>query len=212
MFGAGTESLAVAIEWALSELITNPKWMAKARQEIDQVVGKNRIVEESDIPNLPCIQAIVKETFRLHPGGAFISRESSEDCSINGYHIPANTMLLINGWAINRDPNYWENPLEFKPERFLNEDGTSKKELDVRGQIFQLMPFGSGRRLCPGVNLALLVVPTMLAAMVQGFEWKVGKDGKGCLDMEEGVGISLPRAKPLVCVPMARLNPFPVLI
>lgn len=212
MFGAGTETSAVTIDWALSELIKHPKWMAKARVEIDQVVGKNRIVEESDIPNLPCIQAIVKETLRLHPGGPFIARESTEDCSINGYHIPANTRLFINTWAINRDPNHWENPHEFKPERFLNEDGTSKKELDVKGQQFQLLPFGSGRRHCPGMNLALLVIPTTLAAMVQGFDWKVGKDGNGCLDMEEGFGLSLPRAKALVCIPTARLNPFPILV
>ena len=144
--------------------------MGKARREIDSVVGKNRLVEESDIINLPYLQAIVKETPRLHPAGPLIVRESSTDCTIGGYDIPAGTRLFVNAWAIGRDPNHWENPLEFRPERFVNEDGTLKSQLAVRGQHFCLLPFGSGRRGCPGTSLALQIVQTSLASMIQCFE------------------------------------------
>ena len=140
--------------------------MNKAREEIDNVVGKTKLVEESDIPNLPYIQAIVKETLRLHPAAPLVLRESSEDCLVNGYNIQNKTRVFINSWAIGRDPNYWENPLEFKPERFLGEQGSGKSQLDVRGQNFHLLPFGSGRRVCPGASLALQVIHSTLAAMI----------------------------------------------
>ncbi|PPD71026.1 hypothetical protein GOBAR_DD32089 [Gossypium barbadense] len=202
LFVAGTDTSAVTIEWALSELINHPNIMEKARQEIDIVVGKDKIVQESDITNLPYLQAIVKETLRLHPAGPMIVRESSEDCNIEGYEIPAKTRLFINIWAIGRDRDHWENPLEFRPERFVN--GRSS-QMDVRGQHFHLLPFGSGRRSCPGTSMALQVVQTSLAIMIQCFDWKVD----GSVDMEEGPGLTLPRAHPLICAPILRLNPFP---
>ncbi|PRQ44545.1 putative 3,9-dihydroxypterocarpan 6A-monooxygenase [Rosa chinensis] len=206
IFAAGTDTSAITTEWALAELINHPDVMNKARQEIDTIVGNNRLVKESDIANLPYLQAIVKETLRLHPTGPLIVRESTEPCSIGGYEIPAKTRLFVNVWAVNRDPNHWEKPLEFEPERFTRNEGDGKSQLDVRGQHFHLLPFGSGRRGCPGTSLALQVVQTMLAAMIQCFEWKVPN---GTVDMEEGPGLTLPRAHPLVCVPVARLNPFP---
>ncbi|XP_074375462.1 cytochrome P450 93A3-like [Apium graveolens] len=216
IFAAGTETSAITTEWALAELINHPNIMKQARQEIDTVVGKNRLVEESDIANLPYLQAIVKETLRLHPTGPIIVREASEDCTIANYHIPAKTRLFVNVWAIGRDSNYWENALEFKPERFLmsSEDiRNGKSQLDVRGQHFHFLPFGSGRRGCPGTTLALQIVQTTLAVLIQCFEWKVrgeGKNGENTVNMEEGFGLTLPRAHPLVCVPVARLDPFPI--
>ncbi|KAL3533881.1 hypothetical protein ACH5RR_007402 [Cinchona calisaya] len=213
VFTGGSDTSAIAVEWALAELINHPNIMEKVAQEIDFVVGKNRLVQESDIPKLPYLQAVVKESLRLHPpGGSFIVRESSEHCNIEGYHIPAKTRLLVNVWAIYRDPKYWENPLEFQPERFLTEDqGSLKGQFDVRGQHYHFLPFGSGRRGCPGISLALQVVQTSLAAMVQCFQWKVvdGKGNNGTIDMEEGKGATLPRAHPLVCVPVLRVNPLP---
>ncbi|GJR32294.1 cytochrome P450 93A3-like protein [Tanacetum coccineum] len=207
IFAAGTDTSAITTEWALAELINHPNIMKKAVEEIDQVVGKNRILQESDIPNLPYLQAIVKETLRLHSTGPMILRQSTEDCTVAGYHIPANTTIFVNVWALGRDPNHWENPLEFRPERF------EKNNLDVRGQHFHMLPFGSGRRMCPGTSLALQVVQTTLGAMIQCFEWKAGKDGNlTTVDMEEGVGITLPRANPLVCIPVARLDPIPLSI
>ncbi|KAF4396060.1 hypothetical protein G4B88_020697 [Cannabis sativa] len=209
IFAAGSDTSALTIEWALSELVNNPNIMQKAREEIDTLVGQTRLVEESDIGNLPYLQAIVKETLRLHPTGPMAVRESTERCTINGYDIPEKTQLFVNLWAIGRDPKHWESPLEFKPERFVSEDndenGNDGKQLDVRGQNYHFMPFGSGRRGCPGTSLAMLVVQATLAAMIQCFDWKVD----GVVDMEEGSGLTLPRAHPLVCVPIARLNPLP---
>ncbi|KAF6158666.1 hypothetical protein GIB67_040180 [Kingdonia uniflora] len=208
IFVAGTDTSAITTEWAIAELINHPEIFKKAREEIDFAVGKTRLVAESDITNLPYLQAIVKETLRLHPTGPLILRESTEDCKIAGYNIPANTRLFVNVWAIGRDPKHWENPLEFRPERFvMNEDEKSgKSQIDVRGQHFHLLPFGSGRRGCPGTSLALQVVQTTLASMIQCFDWKV--DGNGEVDMTEGAGLTLPRAHPLVCIPVARLTPF----
>ncbi|KHN26381.1 Cytochrome P450 93A1 [Glycine soja] len=204
IFVAGTDTSAVSIEWAMAELINNPHVLEKARQEIDAVVGKSRMVEESDIANLPYLQAIVRETLRLHPGGPLIVRESSKSAVVCGYDIPAKTRLFVNVWAIGRDPNHWENPFEFRPERFIR-DG--QNQLDVRGQHYHFIPFGSGRRTCPGASLAWQVVPVNLAIIIQCFQWKlVGGNGK--VDMEEKSGITLPRANPIICVPVPRINPF----
>ncbi|GJR28068.1 cytochrome P450 93A3-like protein [Tanacetum coccineum] len=201
---AGTETSASTLEWALAELINNPNIMKRVTKEIHQVVGENRLVQESDILNLPYLQAIVKETLRLHPAVPIIPRISSQDCTVGGYHIPANTNTFINVWAINRDHNHWENPDEFRPERF------EENMMEVRGQHFQLLPFGSGRRMCPGISLAQHTVHTTLGAMIQCFDWKAGKDGNlSIVDMEVGTGLTLPRANPLVCIPVARLNPIP---
>ncbi|GLT37153.1 hypothetical protein SLA2020_114870 [Shorea laevis] len=194
----------------LSELINHPDVMEKARQEINIVVGKNRVVEESDFANLPYLQAIIKEVLGLHPTGPLVVRESSEDCTVAGYRIPAKTRVFVNLWSIGRDPNYWENPTEFRPEKFLSEEWNPKiPMLDLRGQNFHLLPFGSGRRSCPGATFAPQFVPTTLAAIIQCFELKVGDGGNGSVDMDEGPGLSLPRANSLVCVTVARLNPFP---
>lgn len=149
------------------------------------------------ILNLPYLQAIVKETLRLHPAGPLINREASKDCVIANYHIPAKTRLLVNVWAIGRDPNHWENALEFKPERFFmsTEDiKNEKRQLDVRGQHFNLLPFGSGQRGCPGTSLALQVVQTTLAVLIQCFEWKLrgeGQNGENTVNMEEGIGLTV---------------------
>ncbi|KAM0027693.1 putative 3,9-dihydroxypterocarpan 6A-monooxygenase [Helianthus debilis subsp. tardiflorus] len=203
ILAAGTDTSAITMEWALAELINHPNIMKKAVEEIDQVVGKSRLVQESDIPNLPYLQAIVKESLRLHPTAPMIQRLSTRDCTVGGYHIPANTTTLVNVWSLGRDPAHWESPLEFRPERFVG------KQLDVRGQHFNLLPFGSGRRMCPGTSLGLLTVHTTLGAMIQCFEWKAGENGNlESVDMEEGIGVTLPRANPLVCVPVARLDPI----
>ncbi|KAJ8900031.1 hypothetical protein K2173_024145 [Erythroxylum novogranatense] len=209
IFGAGTDTSSITVEWGLAELINHPKLMEKLRQEIDSVVGSNRLVQESDIPNLSYLQAVVKEILRLHPAGPLIVRESIEDCTIAGYDIPAKTQLFVNVWSLGRDPNSWKNPLEFRPERFTIEQEWSVKSnmLDVRGQHDQMLPFGIGRRSCPGASLALQFVPTTLAALVQCFEWKTSVgESTVIVDMEEGPGLALPRAQPLVCVPRTRIT------
>ncbi|GKD24696.1 cytochrome P450 93A3-like protein, partial [Tanacetum coccineum] len=197
----GTDTSAITVEWTLAELINHPNIMKKAVEEIDQVVGKNRLLQESDIPNLSYLQAIVKESLRLHPVVPLIQRLSTEDCTLGGYHIPANTTIFLNVWEVGRDPTHWENPLEFMPERFEN------KQLDVRGQHFHLVPFGGGRRMCPGTSLALMVAHATLGSMIQCFDWKAGKDGNlNSVDMEEGIGVTLPRANPLEKLKNAQLE------
>ncbi|CAI8602191.1 unnamed protein product [Vicia faba] len=202
LFMAGTDTSATTIEWAMVELINNPDVMEKARQEIDLITQKSRLIQESDLPELPYLQAIVKETLRIHPTAPIIGRQTSENCVVYGYDVPAETILFLNLWSMGRDTKLWENPLEFKPERFMSED----IKFDVRGQNFQFMPFGTGRRACPGTSLALQVVPTNLAAMIQCFEWKVDGDGK--VNMEEKPAMTLPRAHPLMCIPITRFNCF----
>ncbi|KAL7590316.1 hypothetical protein Lser_V15G38575 [Lactuca serriola] len=205
LFVAGSDSSALTIEWGLAELINHPRVMKKATEEIDRVVGKKRILEESDIPNLPYLQAIVKETLRLHPTAPIIPRTSTEDCVVGGYHIPSKTTVFVNVWALGRDPENWKDPLEFNPERF---EGS---QVDVRGQHFQMLPFGSGRRMCPGMSLAMQIAQVALGAMLQCFEWKAGQHGDTArVDMKEGPGITLPRANPLVCIPVPRLHSLTV--
>ncbi|KAK6244107.1 hypothetical protein QUC31_010516 [Theobroma cacao] len=183
--------------------------MKLTRENIKAFV-MNRILEESDIENVPYLQAIVKETLRLHPAGPLVVRESKEDCIIGGYQILEGTRLFVNLWALSKDPKQWERPFEFVPERFLCEPWRQGKNqfLDVRGQHFSLLPFGSGRRSCPRASLALQVIPTVFGIIIQCFDWKV--DGENdTVNMEEKAGLTLVRAHPLVCHPVARPSPFP---
>ncbi|ONK65933.1 uncharacterized protein A4U43_C06F2480 [Asparagus officinalis] len=206
IFVAGTDTSALTLEWAMAQLINHPAILQKARDEIYSVVGTNRLVNETDIPNLPYLQAVVKETLRLYPSVSMVLRQSTEDSRINGYDIPARTRVFVNLWAVGRDPNHWSEPLEFRPERFA-ENG--QKGVDVRGQHFHLLPFGSGRRICPGASLALQVIQPMLAAMIQCFDWKVDTD-QGMVDMREAPGLTIARAQPLVCRPVALLQQVPL--
>ncbi|RZC82108.1 hypothetical protein C5167_044892 [Papaver somniferum] len=203
---AGTDTSAGAVEWGLAELINHPRIFKKAREEIDSVVGvKNRLVEESDLPDLPYLQAIFKEILRLHPPVPLLIRDSTQDCKVGGYDIPANTRLFVNVWSMNRNPKYWKDPLEFKPERFLANENTGEN-YDVKGQHFEFLPFGTGRRGCPGMWLSLVEVPTVLAAMIQCFDWKtVGNERM--IDMSERFGLTLPKADPLTLIPVTRFDP-----
>ncbi|GLJ19643.1 hypothetical protein SUGI_0355780 [Cryptomeria japonica] len=192
MINAGTETSAVTVEWALSALMNHPEILSKAHQELDTHVGRDRLMEESDIPKLKYLQAIVKETLRLYPAvPLLIPHKSTEACTVGGYLVPAGTQLLVNVWAIQRDAAVWERPTEFDPDRFLNRG----KEIDVKGQDFELIPFGSGRRICPGMSLALIVVTCTLGRLLQSFEWSapVGT----VIDMAEGLGLSMPKLIPL---------------
>ncbi|PIA38197.1 hypothetical protein AQUCO_02800099v1, partial [Aquilegia coerulea] len=211
LFLASTDTSSKTMEWAFAELINHPHIFQKAREEIDSVVGKNRLVEESDIPNLPYLQAIVKETLRLHPPGPLLARRASEDCKVGEYDIPKNTTLLVNVWAIGRDAKHWENPLEFCPNRFLTEEGSVQSQLDVRGHHYHLLSFGSGKRGCPGISLALRSVQTTLAIIIQCFDLTVAGGNGATVDMSEAPGILLTRAHPLRCVPVVRLNVLPLM-
>ncbi|CAI9089782.1 OLC1v1024417C1 [Oldenlandia corymbosa var. corymbosa] len=197
----GTESSTVTVEWAISELLKNPKLFNKANQELDRVIGHNRWVDEKDLPNLPYIEAIIKETMRLHPVvPLLVPRCAREDCKVAGYDIKKGTQVLVNTWTIGRDPESWENPEEFNPDRFLG------KDIDIKGHHYELLPFGSGRRMCMGYSLGLKVVQSNLANLLHGFQWRLPSDMSiDDLNLEETSGISTPKKIPLAVVVEPRL-------
>nr|AJD25202.1 cytochrome P450 CYP82U4 [Salvia miltiorrhiza] len=196
----GSESTSETIIWAISLLLNNPHTMKTAQDEIDNNIGRDRFVQESDINNLTYLQAIFKETLRLYPPGPLSGpREALEDCHIGGYHVPRGTRLVLNLWKLHRDPNIWFNPDEFRPERFLNE----KSQMNFKGQYFEFIPFSSGRRMCPGMTFGLQVIHLTLARLLQSFDFSM-PNGE-TVDMGEGLGIALPKLKPLDVVLTPRL-------
>ncbi|XP_073303353.1 trimethyltridecatetraene synthase-like [Primulina huaijiensis] len=203
LLAGGTESSAVTVEWAISELLKKPNIFGKATEELDRVIGQNRWVQEADMPRLPYIDAIVKETMRLHPvAPMLVPRRAREDCKVAGYDVAKGTQVLVNVWTIGRDPSLWENPTEFCPDRFIG------KSIDVKGHDFELLPFGSGRRMCPGYSLGLKVIQNSLANLLHGFNWRLpDKMQPEDLNMEEIFGLSTPRKIPLVVVGEPRLPP-----
>ena len=203
-FLAGTETAIVTVHWTMSEVFRNPSIMKKAQAELDDVVGHNRLVQESDLPNLKYIQCIRKENYRLHPPAPLlIPHESIDSCTVFGYDIPAKTRLMVNVRAIGRDPKVWDNPLTFNPDRFM--EGKYSK-LETHGQDYQLLPFGSGRRSCPGMQMGNIIVPFVVANLLHAFDWSLPMDPKD-LDMSEGTGLSAPRAVPLQAIAKPRLSP-----
>lgn len=196
------ESSSTVMDWAFSELMRSPRTRKRLQQELRTVVGMNRMVEESDLSKLSYLDMVIKETFRLYPPGPLlIPHESTEDIKINGYYIPKRTQVIVNAWALGRDINAWADDVEeFKPERFAN------SSVDLKGRDFQLIPFGSGRRGCPGMNLALINTRLFLAQMVHCFDWELPEGmSPSDLDMTEEVGLSLSKAKHLFLVPSYRL-------
>lgn len=207
MFAAGTDTTTSTVEWGIAELIRHPKILAQVQQELDSVVGRDRLVSELDLPRLTYFQAVIKETFRLHPPTPLsLPRIAAQSCEINGYHIPKDTTLLVNIWAISRDPNEWTDPLEFLPERFL--PGGEKHNVDVKGSDFELIPFGAGRRICAGLSLGLRMVQLVTATLAHAFDWELPSGMKSEeLNMDEAYGLTLQRATPLVVHPRPRLIP-----
>ncbi|PIA38273.1 hypothetical protein AQUCO_02800151v1 [Aquilegia coerulea] len=193
LFIASTDTTNATTEWAMSELLRNPNIMRNVQAELDQVVGQNRKFEESDIEKLHYLQAVVKETLRLHPPvPLLVPRCARENTEFMGYTIPKDTQVFVNVWAIGRDPAFWEDPLSFKPERFLN------SSVDFKGQHFQFLPFGAGRRMCAGMMLAERMLHVILGSLIHSFEWSL-QDGitPEKLDMRERFGITLRKADPL---------------
>nr|BAF98467.1 cytochrome P450 [Coptis japonica var. dissecta] len=188
LLAAGTDTSAVTMEWAMSLLLNNPQVIKKAQAEIDNNLEQGRLINESDVNKLPYLHSIITETLRIYPAGPLlVPHESSEECIVGGYKVPSGTMLLVNVWAIQQDPNIWVEPTKFKPERFDGFEGTRDG--------FKLMPFGSGRRGCPGEGLAMRVVALALGALIQCFDWE--RVGEEMVDMSEGPGLTLPKVHPL---------------
>uniref|UniRef100_A0A1J3K9D8 Cytochrome P450 705A5 n=1 Tax=Noccaea caerulescens TaxID=107243 RepID=A0A1J3K9D8_NOCCA len=202
LFVAGTDTSAHTIEWTMAEILRNSKILERLREEIDSVVGETRLIQETDLPNLPYLQAVVKEGLRLHPTAPLVVRSFGQGCKIKGLDVTEKTTLVVNGYAVMRDPDVWEDPEEFKPERFLASSRSVQEEEVVREEILKYIPFGSGRRGCPGANLAYVFLGTVIGVMVKCFDWKIQGDN---INMNEAVGaLSLTMAHPLKCIPVPR--------
>ncbi|XP_057435520.1 cytochrome P450 76T24-like isoform X2 [Lotus japonicus] len=193
LFVAGIDTTSSTVEWAMAELLRNPNKLAKAKEELCEVVGEDAPLEESHISKLPYLQAVVKETFRLHPPAPFLlPHKCDEVVNISGFQVPKDAQVFVNVWAMGRDPTIWENPNMFEPERFL------KCEINFKGNNFELIPFGAGKRICPGLPLAHRSVHLMVAFLLHNFEWKLA-DGltPENMNMVEHFGLTLKKMQPL---------------
>ncbi|XP_078435857.1 flavonoid 3'-monooxygenase CYP75B137-like isoform X2 [Wolffia australiana] len=207
LFNAGTDTSSSTLEWLLAELVRHPELLTSVQRELDEAVGLERLVEERDLAKAPLLHAIVKETLRLHPPTPLLlPHQAAEDCTAGEYRVPAGATLLVNVWAIGRDPAVWTDPLEFRPARFL--PGGEHAHVDVKGNSFEIIPFGAGRRICAGMSLAMRVILLVAATLVHGFDWGL-PEGKSRekLSMEEAYGLTLQRAAPLKLCPIPRLPP-----
>jgi cytochrome P450 len=201
MLAGSMDTSATAIEWTISELLKNPRVMKKVQNELEIVVGMKRKVEESDLIKLEYLDMVIKESLRLHPvAPLLVPHQSLEDCMVEDFFIPKKSRVIVNAWSIMRDPNAWIDPERFWPERF---EGSN---IDVRGHDFQLIPFGSGRRGCPGLQLGLTVIRLVVAQLVHYFDWKLPNHMlPSDLDMTEEFGLTMPRASHLIAIPVYRL-------
>ncbi|KAK4428843.1 cytochrome [Sesamum alatum] len=188
MFTAGTHTTTLTMEWAMSLLLNHPNELAKVQEEINSSVTPGKLLDDSDLQKLPYLRCVINETLRLYPvGPLLVPHSSSKDCSVGGFNIPAGTTLLVNAWAIQRDSKLWEEPGAFKPERFKGFEGGYDG--------FKFVPFGIGRRACPGSGMAMRLMGLALGTFIQCFEWE--REGHNLVDLDEFTGITLSKAKPL---------------
>ncbi|XP_059068596.1 cytochrome P450 750A1-like [Cryptomeria japonica] len=202
VFAGGMETMSTTMEWTMSSLIQNPHVLKKLQAEVEAIVGKERVVQESELKGMEYLLCVVNETVRLYPAvPLLIPHESTEDCIIDGYFIPKKSRAFVNGWALGRDPKVWKDPLEFKPERFMGRD------IDfIKGkEYFDVVPFGAGRRACPGISMSFSMMTFTIAQLVHCFDWRV----EGELDMSECNGASLPRKHDILAIPSLRVPTCP---
>ncbi|KAL7141996.1 hypothetical protein ABFS83_08G092600 [Erythranthe nasuta] len=204
LIGGGSDTTTIMLVWVLCLLLNNPSVLKNAQQEIDEHVGRERRVNESDITNLIYLQAIVKETMRLHPAAPLGGlREFTEDTTVGGYLVPKGTWLIVNAWKLHRDPHVWgDDVMDFRPERFLS---GPHMNVDIRGQDFELIPFGAGRRSCPGISFGLHMLHLVLASLLQAFD--LSTVSNEIVDMTESVGLTNSKATPLDVLVAPRLSP-----
>ncbi|CAL1375634.1 unnamed protein product [Linum trigynum] len=191
------------LEWTMAQLVKHPDAMSKVYKELNEIVGQNDVVEESHLPHLTYLEAVIKETLRIHPALPFLApRCPSKTCELGGYTIPKGTIVYLNAYALHTDPQLWEDPLEFKPDRFLGVEDDTK--FDFQGNNFQFLSFGSGRRVCPGQPLAVNTLKYVLATLLHSFDWKLPAGTE--LELEDKFGIVIKKMNPLVLVPTPRLS------
>ncbi|KAE8680265.1 Cytochrome P450 71D10 [Hibiscus syriacus] len=198
MIAAGTETSSTTAEWAMSEMMKNPRVLEKAQAEVRRIYDGTGDVNESYVHELKYLKLVIKETLRLHPPlPLLLPRQNTERCEINGYEIPAKTKVIVNAWAIGRDSNYWNEADKFIPERFTD------SSVDYKGTNFEYIPFGAGRRICPGMSYGMAVVELILAQLLYHFDWKLPNRMKNeDLDMNEAFGITVRRERDLYLVPI----------
>ncbi|KAM7275655.1 hypothetical protein ACFE04_017521 [Oxalis oulophora] len=204
MIFRGTDTVAVLIEWILARMVLHPEIQSTVHNELDKVVGRSRAVNESDLSEMVYLQAVIKEVLRLHPPGPLLSwaRLAITDTTIDGCHVPKGTTAMVNMWAISRDPQVWVDPLEFIPDRFVARNG--EPEFSVLGSDLRLAPFGSGRRTCPGKNLALTTVSFWVATLLHEFKWLPSDESTSGVDLSEVLRLSCEMANPLTAKVCAR--------
>ncbi|KAJ4837077.1 hypothetical protein Tsubulata_048435, partial [Turnera subulata] len=196
LFIAGTETTATTLEWAMSNILNHPYVLKKAKEELDTQVGQHRLIDESDYPNLQYLQSLSYESLRLYPTAPYLMPHlSSDECTVGGYNVPEDTMLFVNAWSIHRDPKLWDDPTKFKPERF----GEHQK---VESSKF--LPFGMGRRACPGEGLAKKVMTLTLGALIQCFCWERVNDHE--IDFTETAKLAMSKVEPLELMCKAQPN------
>ncbi|CAI0406971.1 unnamed protein product [Linum tenue] len=199
---AAADTTSVTLTWMLSNLLNNRRTMAALKQEMDEKVGKDRIVQDSDLENLTYLHAAIRETLRMHPAGPIsVPRVASEDITIRGFHVPKGTRFFANFWKLHRNPEMFPEPDEFRPERFYDEE----VKVDIYGRDFEYLPFGTGRRSCPGMNFGMQVVQLTAARLIQAFDFGTPFDLP--VDMTEADSTTLAKEKPLEVVLTPRLSP-----
>lgn len=205
IISAGTDTSSAMVVWVMTELLKNPTMMKKAQDELRTVIRDKSFIEEDDIVKLEYLKAIVKETFRLHPAAPLlIVRETLNKCTIQDYDILPKTLMFVNVWKINRDPEFWKDPEIFMPERFL------ESSIDFRGQDFELIPFGAGRRMCPGMLHGLANIETALANLLYFFDWELPAGiKKEDIDTDLIPGITMQKKNPLCLVAKKFSSSFP---
>ncbi|KAL5544076.1 hypothetical protein UlMin_007860 [Ulmus minor] len=203
MFVGGSDTTSTGLEWLMAELMRNPRVMKKVQEEVRRVVGNKPKIEMKDINQMEYLKCVIKENLRLHPSlPLLVPRETTSSIDMRGYHIPANSKVFINAWAIHRDPSLWDKPEEFIPERFEN------NPIDFKGQDFEFFPFGSGRRGCPGMSFGLASTEFIISNILYWFDWKLPRDGDLVpkeVDMSEVYGLTVHKKVPLHLVPASFL-------
>lgn len=205
MFAGGSETAATTLQWIMAELVKNPRVMQQAQDEVRRVFAGHHKVTEEGLSNLNYMHLVIKEGLRLHPPAPLlVPRECRSECQVLGFDVPKGTMVLVNAWAISRDPKHWDAAEEFVPERFEH------SKIDFKGTDFEYTPFGAGRRMCPGMAFGLANVELALASLLYHFDWELprGMEARD-LDMTEAMGFTTRRLHDLLLVPVVRM-PLPV--
>nr|ASW21048.1 cytochrome P450 CYP71D1 [Scutellaria baicalensis] len=205
VLAAGSETSSTTVDWAMAEMLKNPGIMKRAQDEVRHLFDEKGHVDESLIHELPYLKSVVKETLRMHPPlPLLLPRKCGDTCQINGYEIAENTKIIVNAWAINRDPKYWKDGECFQPQRFIDDE-----VVDYKGSHFEYIPFGAGRRQCPGISFGIANVELPLAMLLYHFDWSLPAGEKTTLDMEEGWGVTAARIQDLCVVPLIITRPLP---